>query len=219
MIPASNVLAERKIICIGYKFEGDKTVKSVQWEGMDDKKLLESFIPILESSSEVVGHNSSRFDLPWIRTRAAYHKLPISPYLTEVDTLRMARRAFKFNSNKLSYISEFLGVGGKLKTDFNLWREVMLGDEKALARMVRYCKNDVAITEKVYQALEAYGPYRTHVGVLSGGEKRDCVRCASKNTQKRGQRVSASGIRSQLMSCNECGRHFSISATEGAKIG
>lgn len=211
-IPVENIVEERKIICIGYKWQHEKTVKSLQWdENQSDKAMLEEFVQILESATEVVGHNSDRFDLPWIRTRCIYHGISLTPYLKQVDTLKMARKSFRFNSNKLNYISEFLGLGSKLETDFGLWRAVLAGDLDALNKMVKYCRHDIHLTEKIYLALESYGILKTHAGVLSGGEKRHCPRCASKNTQKRGQRVSAAGTRTPIMHCRDCGRHFTVS--------
>lgn len=217
IVPVENIVEERKIICICWKWEGEREVHCLEWKKGCDKALLEKFIPILEQADEVIGHNSDRFDIPWIRTRCIFHGIPVSPHVKGVDTLKLARKSFRFNSNKLNYIASFLGLGSKLQTDFNLWKEVVAGDSKALARMVRYCKNDVLLTEKVYHKLESYGKLFTHAGALAGRSKTSCPRCASESTQKRGSRVSAAGVHSPIMHCRACGRHFTV--TEGALKG
>lgn len=213
MVPVENIIRERAIICIGYKFEHEKTVHCLKWDKGDDKKMLKEFAKVLESCEEIIGHNIDKFDLPWIRTRCIYHGIPLSPYLKGVDTLKLARKSFRFNSNKLNYIAQFLGVGAKTLTGYSLWKDVVEGDEKAVDKISRYCKNDVLITERVYHALESYGRLFTHAGVLAGKSKVSCPKCASENTQRRGVRVSAAGVRSPILHCRDCGRHFTVSET------
>lgn len=211
-ISYENIIRERAVICACWKWEGEKAVHSVEWDQGDDKGLLQKFVKVVEQADEVLGHNGDRFDLKWLRTRCLFHGIEVSPNIKSIDTLKLAKAGFRFNSNRLDYIAKFLGVGSKLHTDYALWKSITMdNDEESLRKMVRYCKNDVRILEQVYHKLESYGPYRTHAGVLAGGQKTSCVRCASENTQKRGQRVSAAGVRSQIMSCNDCGRHFSLS--------
>jgi predicted PolB exonuclease-like 3'-5' exonuclease len=216
-IPYENIIKERAIICACWKWEGEKRVYSLEWDNGDDKKLLKEFCKIVDSADEAIGHNSDNFDLKWLRTRCLYHGIPMSPNIRGVDTYKLAKASFRFNSNRLDYIGSFLGLGGKKDTGGygKLWRAVTLENSKqGLKEMVAYCKRDVQLTEDVYHKLESYGAYRTHAGVLAGGQKRDCVRCASANTQKRGQRVSATGSVKQIMSCNDCGRHYTVSLTE-----
>lgn len=223
-IPYVNIIEERKIIMIGWKWEGERQTHCEVWDGEDDYELLKRFAPVLEQADVVIGHNSTRFDLPWIRTRAAHHRIPIIPILKEYDTFQVAKRVFKFNSNALGYIAPFLGIGQKIKTDYQLWRDVKAGDEKALARMVRYCKNDVKMTEQVYHIIENYGPLKTHEGVVMGRGKESCPRCGSLHTQYRGTAtrkneqkfvVSAVGYKRQRLQCQECGKWFLAPVAKG----
>ena len=69
-IDYQNIIKERAIICICYKWEDDKEVYEVHWDKkQDDKKLLIEFIKIANQADELVGHNGDRFDLPWVRTQ------------------------------------------------------------------------------------------------------------------------------------------------------
>jgi transcriptional regulator NrdR family protein len=67
--------------------------------------------------------------------------------------------------------------------------------------------------------LEEYNKPKTHLGVLLGGQKRDCPWCGSIQTQRRGTRVTEKGFVNQIMSCSECRKSFTVaaSAVKGAE--
>ena len=141
-IPHDNILEERAIICICWKWEGEEKVHSLTWDRHHcDKKMLKEFSLIINSSDEAIGHNSDRYDLKWLKTRCLYHRIPMYPSYVTLDTLKVARNQFLFNSNKLDYIAKFLGFGGKMETGgFDLWKAIVLDRCKSsLAKMVEYC--------------------------------------------------------------------------------
>lgn len=154
-----DILQERAIICICYKWDGEKEVHSLQWNKGNDKEVMKKFSKIIDSADEVVTQNGDAFDIKWIRTRAIYHNIPLSPKFNSIDTLKMARAGFKFNSNKLDYMGKFLGVGGKIETTYDLWKDILLKNcPKAMKKMVDYCKIDVVRLEEVYNRLQPYCP-------------------------------------------------------------
>ena len=111
-IDYSNIIQERAIICICYKWEDEKEVYALQWDAkQNDKRMLEQFIEVANVSNEMVGHNGDKFDLAWIRTRCLFHNISMFPKYTTIDTLKVARQKFRFNSNRLNYIADFLGLG------------------------------------------------------------------------------------------------------------
>ena len=140
-----NIIKERAIICICYKWEGDEKIYSLTWDNdQNDKKMLEKFVLIANEADELVGHNGDKYDLAWIKTRCLFHGIPMFPKYTTIDTLKQARAHFRFNSNKLDYIGKFLGLGEKIHTGFDLWKNIVLNkDKQALEDMVTYCKGDV----------------------------------------------------------------------------
>lgn len=158
-IPYENIIRERAIICVCYKWEGDDKVYSIEWDNGDDKKLLERFTKIIDSADEVITQNGDNFDIKWLRTRCLYHDIDISPKFNSIDTLKMARNGFRMNSNRLDYMGQYLGEGQKIKTDHTLWRDITLNNDKAaLTRMVDYCKGDVVLLERIYQKLQKFVP-------------------------------------------------------------
>jgi DNA polymerase elongation subunit (family B) len=212
-IPYGNILKERAIICICYKWEGDDKVYSLNWDkNQDDKVMLEKFIAVANEAYELVGHNGDRFDLPWIRTRCLFHGIPCFPNYTTIDTLKQARSKFRFNSNRLDYIAQYLGVGEKSETGgFDLWKDIVLNNSQiAMKTMIDYCKNDVVILEKVFQHIKNYVPHKSHFGVLETGEKTSCPECGSEDLRHSQTRYSAAGTPRVQVQCNDCHKYHTI---------
>jgi len=205
-IDYSNIIKERAIICICYKWEDDSKVYGLTWdENQDDKLMLEEFVKIANEADELIGHNGDKFDLTWIRTRCVYHQIPMFPKYVTIDTLKIARSQFRFNSNRLDYIAKYLGIGHKIKTDFKLWKDVFLNkDKKALDYMVKYCKMDVSLLEKVHKKLSVHIAAKTHYGVIFGQDRGTCPECGSDEITIQMRRTTATGVKKILYKCKTC---------------
>lgn len=208
-----NLLKERAIICICYKWEGNKKVHTVKWDEGCDKQLLIDFLEVAKQADELVAHNGDRFDIKWFNTRCLFHGLePIGDWKT-VDTLKIAKKYFCFNSNRLDYLGRFLV--GECKHDdggFSTWKDIILNNcPIAMKRMVKYCKQDVELLEQVWQALEPYHKPKTHVGKLNGKGKWTCPWTGSKNVHKSKTRITSAGTRQHQMICKDNGRYYTIS--------
>jgi len=208
-IDYSNIIKERAIICICYKWEDSKEVGYLTWDSKQcDKKMLLKFIEIANSADEMVGHNGDKFDLAWIRTRCLFHRIDMFPVYTTIDTLKLSRSKFKFNSNKLDYIAKYLGMGEKIKTEFGLWKAIVLNkDKEAMAKMVKYCQQDVRLLEKVYKELSTHIFAKTHYGVIFGEDRGSCPECGSDDLVRACLRTSASGIKKIMFRCKTCNKH------------
>lgn len=213
-IDHNNIIKERAIICICYKYEHEKTVHALTWDKGDDKAMIEKFAEIMNSADEVVGHNSDSFDIKWVRARAALHGISIAPDLVTLDTLRMARGKFRFNSNKLDYLGQYFGLGSKLPTGFALWKSIVMdNDPKAMATMVRYCKQDVRLLEDVYHKLTPYTINKSDVASIEGKHGLNCPECTSSSVVASGTRLLVGGLRKHRYQCKACGKYFSLSTT------
>lgn len=210
-IDYQNIIKERAIICICYKWEDEKQVHSLSWDkNQSDKKLLQEFIKVANQADELVGHNGDKFDLPWVRTRCLYHRIELFPKYVTIDTLKLSRRQFRFNSNRLDYIASFLGIGKKIKTDFNLWKDIVLNKcEKSMAKMIDYCKQDVKLLEQVHKELRLHDTPKTHYGIVLSNDKRLCPECASNNVVISKTRITAGGTKQIQYKCNDCGKYHS----------
>lgn len=207
-IDYSNILKERAIICICYKWEDSKEVYGLTWDKKQcDKKLLQEFIEVANQATELVGHNGDRFDLAWIRTRCLFHGIEMFPKYTTIDTLKVARSKFKFNSNRLNYIASYLGIGQKIKTEFDLWKNILINSDKAaMEKMVKYCKNDVVLLEKVFKQLNNHIEAKSHYGVLFGQYRGTCPECGSDDIIKNGIRTTATGVVKITYKCKTCNK-------------
>jgi uncharacterized protein YprB with RNaseH-like and TPR domain len=210
-----NIIHERQIITVAWKWQGQKTVHHLAWDkDQNDKTLVTRFLKQMERADEIVAHFGDGFDIPWMRARALINGFRTLPVYKTVDTCAWAARLFQFNCNKLDYLAQIAGFGRKLPTDYRLWVDVVLGkNSSALARMIRYNRHDVVLLEKVYHWLSGIGPVKTHAGVLNGHEKWSCPRCASDQVQKVRRYITAKGTEQQQMKCVPCGGYFNISAT------
>ena len=154
-----NIIHERAIICICYKWEGEDKVYSLSWDEGNDKPMLEKFAKIIDSADEICTQNGDKFDVKWVRARCIFHGIPVGVKFNSIDTLKLAKAGFYFNSYKLDYMGEYLGVGNKIKTEFDLWKDIILGNDKvAMTKMIDYCKEDVRLLERVYNKLRDYCP-------------------------------------------------------------
>jgi hypothetical protein len=214
-ISHDNILHERKIICIGYMWEGDKKASVLRWDkDQDDKAMLERFLLVANEADELVAHYGDRFDLPWLRTRCLYHGLPPLPKYKTIDTKAWASKHFYFNSNKLDYIGSFLGFGHKLDTHFDLWKKIVLQKcGRSLDYMCKYCGRDVELLAKVYEKLRLHVAAKTHAGVALGNEPWTCSHCGSEDVKKSKTVYSAAGTVKHQMRCNSCHGYYSISET------
>lgn len=155
------IVQERAIICVCWKWADEKEVHSLEWNKGDDRKLCIEFAKVINSADVVIGQNSDAFDIKWFRTRCLFHDIPLRPKFQSIDTLKLAKAGFKFNSNKLDYMGKFLVGAGKTSTGFDLWKDIVLHNNKeAMSKMVNYCKNDVLVLEAVYRELSSYSPVK-----------------------------------------------------------
>jgi uncharacterized protein YprB with RNaseH-like and TPR domain len=210
-----NIVKERAIICVCWKWEGARGVRHLTWDGDQcDKALLEEFVEVMNAAGEVVAHNGDRFDIPWIRGRCLKHGIQMEPSFFSIDTLKLTRAYFNLNSARLDYLGKYLGLGGKKPTDYELWKLVLLDrDPKALRRMVNYCKRDVVLLEKVWDRLNPYVPARSN----RAEHLDECPECGSERTIVNKHRTTAAGYKKTQFQCRDCGKYMTVASSRFAK--
>lgn len=218
-IDYNSIVNERAIICICWKWEGESKVYSLSWDKGNDKKMIQEFAKVMNEANEIVGHNSDNFDVKWVRTRCLKYGIPMIPDFQSIDTLKLSREGFNFNSNKLDYISKFLGIGKKNPTGFSLWRDIVLkNDAKAMKIMIGYCKNDVVLLEEVFQKLNPYVKVKSNKAVLAGLSKVHCPECTGSHCISNGIRISAAGTINRRLHCQDCGKYHSLPEKQYQKL-
>lgn len=150
-----------RVISFAAKWYGEKPVLffSEYHHGAD--VMVEEAWKLLDEADIVVHYNGDNFDLPWLKTEFIKRRMsPPSPYKS-VDLYKVARKEFHFPKNSLAYITQALGLTGKLKhTGHQMWVDIMEGDEetarKAWNLMRRYNKRDVVTTEELFTLWRSY---------------------------------------------------------------
>ena len=211
-----NQLKEAAIICVSYRWEGEKKIHTLVWDKkQNDSALVKKFIKILESADEICGHNSDQFDLKWVRTRAIKHGYSMSPDFVAYDTWKEAKKLFRFDSGSLDYISKYLGVSKKKETGgSDLWVDVVFNKSKAaLLKMVDYCEGDVVSQSEVFAKMKPYLKSKVNYADYIS----DCPECGSENTTISKKRKTAAGSRRIQFQCADCGRYHTVAATRYEK--
>ena len=159
-----NIVRERFIISFAWKLLGDPQVYACSLLDLpkknrrvgDDRFVCENLHAMLSNADVLVAHNGDKYDSKFATGRMIAHGLAPLPPISSIDTLKVARKRFLLNSNRLDYLGQYLGVGRKQATPRGLWLDVLNGDESALRQMVDYNKQDVLLLEQVYLKLQPY---------------------------------------------------------------
>jgi RNase_H superfamily len=212
-IPHDNILQERYIMSAAWKTLGAKKVEAVC---VVDNKALYKKNPhsdlhvctvlhkVLSEADIIIAHNGDWYDIKFTEARMLANGLPPLPPIQSIDTLKVARTRFLFNSNRLDYLGKFLRVGAKKHTSHGLWLRVLAGDTAALREIVAYNKQDVLLLERVFQKLRPYVRLGIHPVGRGGLE---CPRCGSKRTQRRGDYRTLTNLYPRFQ-CQACGGWF-----------
>jgi len=124
-----------------------------------DKRILQDCITEMRKFNRLIGHYSSRFDLPFLRTRALYWRLEFPTYgeIIQEDVWDIARRVLKLHSNRQDSVSETL-LGHSRKTRFSPrhWIMALQGDSEALKFVLDHNKKDVLDLEQNYNKLSQF---------------------------------------------------------------
>lgn len=187
-------LGESKVYSVGLN-----DFRSYAKNRENDEFLCISLAGIMSEADIIIAHNGDGFDIPKINARLIKHGIkPPTPYKT-IDTLKVAKRYFNFESNRLNELGVYLGVGEKLSTGgINLWKSCMDGDKKAWTMMKKYNAQDVLLLESVYLALRPWMTNHPNVRVYIEGE--GCPVCGNEHLQARGFSITQTG-RKQRYQC------------------
>lgn len=214
-----DIIQERAIITIAYKWEGEDDVVVLTWNKGDDKKIIEEFVKVMAEADELIGHNVDRFDTKFVMGRALKHGISVLPKYQSTDTLKLARKHFMLNSNKLDYIAQYLGLGHKVRhRGMSMWDDIIQRNcPKAMDEMVEYNIQDVILTEKVFNKLTEYSLPKVNHASKQTGDKHTCPQCGSTDATLQKTYVASSGTKTRLMSCNSCSTNFIINNTNYEK--
>lgn len=188
------------ILGVGYKWRGSKRA---EWVRGDD--MIPAVRELLDACDVAVGYNSNAFDLKHLKREILLADLtPPSPFKS-IDLYSVVRKNFKFQSNKLAFVVDQLGIGQKASAGgYSTWQGCMAGDEKSWALMARYCKQDVRVTEALLERLMPWITNWPNAGLYNDSDRPACSRCGGTHLVKQGlQHAIAQSY--QRFQCQDCG--------------
>ena len=210
---ANAVWVERDtyIMSVAYKWQHEKQVTTLALPDYPhykkhkhcDKKLSADLWRLLDEANIVIAHNAKAFDIKKINSRLAVNGYSAPSSYKIIDTLTLARKVFKFDSNKLDNLGRYLGEGRKIpNTGAALWRGCWEGNRKSWRTMKRYNAQDVRLLERVYNRLKPWDAGHPNLNLYTG-RKEACPTCQSRHVVKRGFHYAKSIVRQQWH-CRDC---------------
>jgi len=170
----------------------------------NDYHIVKSLYNLINSADIIIAHNGNKFDMKVLRTRLLYHDFKPLSQTKQIDTLIMARSLFKFPSNKLDSIGDYLGIGRKVHHDgFSLWRGCDEGNIDSWSKMIEYNEGDVDLLEKIYLKMRAWDKRHPNVAMFAKKGKR-CTVCGSENITERNFASTAISL-FESYQCDDCG--------------
>lgn len=224
-------IQERMIICVAWKWLGSNKVESMALPNfygykkyvdknyvrkIDNIKLIYKLHKLMSEADIIIAQNGDNFDVKMANAEFIEYGLdPPPPYKT-IDTLKVARNKFKFNSNKLDDIGARLGLGRKMHTGgVSLWEGCLRGEKQAWDHMIKYNIQDVILLEKIYLKFRPWMTTHPNMNAFNNSVEA-CPVCMSSNLIKKGWQLSPTG-KWQRYKCMDCG-HCAKGNYESAQL-
>lgn len=200
------------LLTFAYKWLGEKRVhayalpdfKTFKKDKTNDRELVVKLWELFNEAQVVIAHNGDAFDIKKAQALFVKHKLTPPKPFKSIDTKKVAKRYFRFDSNKLDDLGEYLGLGRKIETGgFDLWLDCAVNNvSSAWKKMVDYNKQDVALLEDVYLTLRPWMSDHPNHNVYNDTVDQ-CPTCGGE--LKEMGYLPTRTSKHQLFQCNECG--------------
>ncbi len=122
-----------QILTIQYCYNDGEPAKVLVYDYKNNscKDIIEQFDALIKDADIVIGKNSNRFDNKHLNSQRLWNGLPSMPdwirYTEDLET--QMRKYFYLPSYSLDYFSKEMGIGGKIKMEFDDWVDIQAGSE------------------------------------------------------------------------------------------
>ena len=169
----------------------------------DHDEMLDGIHKMMSESDVVVHYNGLAYDIPHLNREFLLGGFPPPAPSRQVDLYRVVKARFKFASNKLAFVSQALGLEGKISHEgHSLWTKCLNGDRSAWRMMKKYNIQDVILLEEMYDKLSPWiwnGPNAQ----LYGAGDHCCPACGGEDLRREGYAILSAG-RYQRWQCRSC---------------
>lgn len=119
-----------------------------------DREVVERCINDMGRFDKIITFYGTKFDIPFIRTRALNLKIPFPNYgsIIHKDVYYIIRNKMKLSSNRLENACRvLLGKTQKTRIESKYWIWALRGDKKSLIYILDHNKKDVIDLENLYK--------------------------------------------------------------------
>ena len=124
-----------------------------------DKGLTKELIADVKKFDRIITYYGSRFDIPFIKTRAEKWGLDFPAYrdLWQTDLYDIAKRNLLLHSTRLMHVCDLMGIPNKEhKLDPDRWQMAQSGHIPSLEWIFQHCSEDVISLEMAHERLKKY---------------------------------------------------------------
>lgn len=140
------------------EYRSNKITKEEIQSGVLDKRLVGELIEDIKKYKKLYTYYGTRFDIPFIRTRALANGYDFIPYglIFHQDLYFLTKSKLRLSRRRLANVCGLLGIDGKTHIDGKLWMLAATGNEEAIDFIYNHNKADCEILEKAYNKLKIY---------------------------------------------------------------
>jgi uncharacterized protein YprB with RNaseH-like and TPR domain len=129
-----------------------------------DRRVVNELVTRLNDYTKIITHYGSKYDIPWLYTRALRwgldRKWPAPKSVKLVDTWILAKTNTKMSHRLESLERLMTGETGKTHMDGRMWEAIMAARPEGLAWLRKHNIADVYSTWRIYQKLRRFeSPY------------------------------------------------------------
>lgn len=175
------------------------------------EKMAAALVELIDEADWIVTYNGDKFDRLHTNSLIDQYNLPLPSSYHSIDLLKVVKKNFKFESNRLDDVCRRFDIGQKVPhTGHELWLDIRgfngeTAKRKAWALMKKYNIGDIEITEALFHRLRRWINL-PHIGMYDAeGEALGCPQCGSEDVQRRGYRYTP-GFAYPKFVCNNCGK-------------
>lgn len=195
-------------LCWAAKWLGKKQIFFDSVYESTSQEMLKRIHKLLDEADVVVHYNGKKFDVPTLNKEfLLYGMKPPRPY-KQIDMLQVSRGNFRFQSQKMDYVSQQLKLGKKTAHEgFQLWVKCMAMEADAWRRMKKYNKNDVVMLEDIYLVMRPWIKNHPNWNLYNPAPNGTlaCPRCGSTKLKLQDKNaVTVGGVYAQYK-CGCCG--------------
>lgn len=165
----------------------------------NDLEVVVKLIEAINKADAIVSYNGKKFDTKKLNTRALFWGLPPVTYPPHVDLIQDAKRVFKFPSNSMQNISDYLSLEGKISTSSSrLWQRCAEYEnydvcQNALEEMLTYNLQDIVATRDLHKRFMGWSKTTPNIATITKqvqgrNLKEDtellCIHCGSSDVSK-----------------------------------